>query len=103
ARNQSRQAFAVARDGEGFSYRPNMHIQAVLRYIDPDLRRVHPAPALLNRARVAAHTTVRVRGMGKGRARLSYGLASPRMSRSSPGRRTGNHTRCDRVQLTRVR
>jgi hypothetical protein len=79
---------ALARDGESFSRRPNMHVQPILRYIHANMRRVHRIPALLNRARAAAHTTVRVQWIGNGRAVLSDGLPDPRMSRSPHCHRT---------------
>src|SRR6185437_8936343 len=94
---------AVARDGEGLARRPHMHIKTILRNIDANILRVHPDPSLFNRARVAAHTTVRDRWIGNEGAALSYGLSRPRMSRPPHCHRTRYPTRCGRSQLTRMR
>jgi hypothetical protein len=55
------QALAVTRDGKGFGSRQDMHVQPILRYVDPDIGGVHPYPSLRKRARYAAQATVRVR------------------------------------------
>src|SRR6185312_15419513 len=100
ALDQPRQAFAVARDGEALARRLNMHIKPILRHIDPNVS-VHPHPSLLNRARAAAHTTVRVQWTDDGGATLSSGLQSPRMSRPPHRHRIGNLTPCSAIRLTR--
>jgi hypothetical protein len=94
--DQSRQPFAVARDGEALARRQNMHIQPILRDVDPNIS-VHSHPSLLNRARTAARTTVRVQWTDDGGAALSCGLQCPRTSRPPHRHRTTNLTRCSAI------
>ncbi len=90
---QRRQTFAVARDGEGLTRRRDMHVEPILRHVDPYVS-VHRFPSLLNRARTAARTTVRVRWTDDGGASLSDGLLRPGMSRPPHRHRTRKLTRC---------
>src|SRR6202035_5478638 len=91
--NQLVQAFAVARDGKGLSTRQHVNVQAVLRYVDADINRVHLNPSLRNRARFAAKATVRVRWKSGRRPELRYGLQSPRVIRSPVRHRIGQPSR----------
>ena len=68
--------FAVARDGEGLTARPQMHLQPILRHVNPN-KTLH-VPSLRMRARLAAPATVRAErscGWGTG---LRSGLSHPR-------------------------
>ncbi len=43
--HELRQAFAVARDGEGLTARPQMHVEPILRHVDPNKMLHVPSPA----------------------------------------------------------
>ena len=87
------QTLAVARHRKGFPARPHMHIKPVLRYVNPNKNLVHLYPSLRNRARLAAHATVRVRWNGGRSPVLRYGLQGPRMRRSPVRHRIGQLNR----------
>ena len=57
SRDEPGHAFAVARDGEGLAARPQMHVEPILRHVDPN-KMLH-VPSLRMRARLAAPATVR--------------------------------------------
>ena len=85
ALDKARQAFAVARDGEGLSTRPDANVQPILRHIDSD-KQIH-LPSLHMRARAAAPATVRDRGRDGWGAMLRSGLLNPRSARAPIRRR----------------
>ena len=92
--DQLGQAFAVARDGKGLFFRQDMHVQPILRYIDPNNNGgVHPNPSLRKRARFAAQATVRVRWNGRRGHKLTNGLGVPRGSRPHACHRTRVYNR----------
>ena len=73
--DQPGHAFAVARDGEGLTARPQMHVEPILRHVNPN-KMLH-VPSLRMRARLAAPATVRAE-RSCGWAMLRNGLISPR-------------------------
>jgi hypothetical protein len=90
--DQRCQAFAVARDGESLSRRPDVAIQALARDIDADKVRFHLDPSLQMRARLAAQATVRVRWNGGRGTMLSDDLCGSRHNRAPVRHRSTDPT-----------